>query len=501
MPLITINWDYSRRLFIAALSGTLLLMASGLFLGNIGIDDELNALSTAFDSTGRGMWAHQLITILLPGQLGVSFAPMALGCAIYALSITILIYLWGPIKPSIGYISAAIIGSFPYFASMMTFDVAQVAYPLGFLLITASMIPIFQYRNPVLLALSALLFAIGFACYQGVATTVATGWASIAGMRYLQAVDRSSYLRNVLPGILLRTGITTIIGGLIYLLSVKASQAIIPHTAWSGGYEVQASFGLFDPQRWQQLADNGMAMLTGRTGDAPLSASVLLLIGIAALFLRLILAASPELPIRLVVAPVFLITVLVLPFWLLFVQSMPLTPRSSVGLGVLYGYVFAGLATNANRRVVASLTGLAALIMVGFIFTGNQMYFSQYLANQAEQVTISRVAARLDSVAEKNQLTVPLEVTFIGRYAPAGRKYAKYDTIGASPMDWDNGNIYRQAALFELYGVDGILISRDEALRQEIANHIKSQKIPAWPDPDSVFVYKKSTLVVNFGGI
>lgn len=493
------NWSQLRGLFLSALAGSGLLMASGLFIGTLGIDDELNALTPVFDGTGRGLWAQQLITDMLPGQLGISFAPMALGCAIYAFSIAIVISLWGPLRPRVGYISAALIGSFPYFASMMTFDVVQVAYPLGFLLISACLIPLFTAPRVGPMALSIIAFSLAFACYQGVATSFATAWASIVGMRYLTASDRNQYLKRELGPIILRTLITAVLGSLVYLLSVKLSQAIIPHTSWSGGYEVQTSFALTDPQRLQQISENAVALFSGRSGDAPGLASVLLMAGIAGVFVRLCMAAGASWRSRLLVASAFLASVLVLPFWLLLVQAMPLNPRSAVGIGILYGYVFAALTTHANRRLVAILTGVAALIIGSFVFTGNEMYFSQFLANQAEQITISRVTARLDAVAIENQLKSPFEVTFIGRYAPASRKFARFDTLGSSPLDWDGGNIYRQAALFDLYGVDGIVINRDESLRQEIAKRIQAEQIPAWPDPGSVFVHRNTTVVVHFG--
>jgi hypothetical protein len=490
---------YSRNLFASALAGSLLLMASGLFLGTIGIDDEFNALTTVFDATGRGLWAQHIITFLLPGQLGISFAPMVLGCALYALSIAILIRLWGPIRARNGYISAAIIGSFPYFASMMTFDVAQVAYPLGFVLISASLIPIFNSRSKRSLAISILAFALAFACYQGVATTVATAWASVAGMRFFTSDNRNAFIEKALPVITARTAITVIAGALAYLVSVKASQAIIPHTPWGDTYGVQTSFALTDPTRLKLILDNAISLMTGKSGEFPITASALLLTGIATVATRLVWTPDVRWWYRVALAPAFLISVLVLPFWLLFVQSMPLTPRSTVGLGILFGYVFAALTINSHRRVTAFLTGISALIIINFAFTGNAMFYTQFLANQAEQVTVSRVASRLDAVAKENRLQSPFEVTFIGRYAPAGRQFAKYDTIGSSPLDWDQGNIHRQAALFSLYGVDGITINRNETLRQEIYEYIQTKQVPSWPDPNSVFYYKNSIVVVNFG--
>lgn len=491
---------YFRNLFFAALAASLLLMASGLFIGAIGIDDEYNALRTAFDGTGRGLWAQHLITILLPGQLGITFAPAALGCGFYAFSIAIIVYLWGPIREKIGYISAALVGSFPYFASMMTFDVAQVAYPIGFVLIAACLIPVFNSRRIVSIGLSILAFAIAFACYQGVAATFAAAWSSIVGMRYLMAKEKSAWLADALRVIIPRTVATAGLGSLFYLLTVKVSQAVIPHVEWEENYQVKTSFSLADPSRLLEIYDNAKGLLMGKSGDLPFVAAIMLMLGVAAT--GLVIACSKDLwwPSRMLVTLLFLLSVFILPFWLLFAQSMSLAPRSAVGLGILYGYIFAALATRASRGVSAFLVGCAGIILIQFIFAGNQMYYTQFLASQADQMTLARVASRIDSVARDGKLRIPINATFIGRYVPAGSQFAKYDTIGSSSLDWDSGSINRQTSLFKLYGIDGLSIQRDPGLREEVAGYVRSEQIPGWPDPGSVFLYKDYLVVVNFGG-
>jgi hypothetical protein len=493
------EWGYRRNVFCAALAASLLLMASGLFIGALGIDDEFNALNPDFDGTGRGLWAQHLITMLLPGQLGITFAPALLGCILYAISIAIVIDLWGDIRKEVAYVSAALMGGFPYFASMMTFDAVQVAYPVGFILIAASLIPIFQSRRPVALGPAIVAFAVAFACYQGVAASFAAGWASIVGMRYLQADDRQRYVVSVIRGVVPKTLAVGVLGSLFYLLTVKISQLIIPHAEWSENYQVKASFSLAEPGRLAAIFENSRSLLLGLSGDLPTLAPIVLLVGIGAVGLGLLLDRRLALPLRPVVLAVFLACVFVLPFWILFAQSMPLAPRSAVGLGILYGYVFALLAARARRRSLMVLMGLAAIVLVQFIFVGNQMYYSQFLATQADQVTVTRIATRIDAVAAQHQLKTPVPVTFVGRYAPAGRQFAKYDTIGSSSLDWDNGSIDRQASLLSVFGVDGIAINRDPSLREEVGFYVMTENIPAWPAPGSVFLYKDFLVVVNLG--
>lgn len=496
----SLEWYQRLKIFGAALVGSLLLMASGFFIGTLGIDDEINALTTVFDGTGRGLWAHHLITILLPGRLGVTFAPMFLGCILYAISITIVIDLWGPVRKEASYVSAALIGGFPYFASMMTFDVVQVAYPAGFVLISASLIPIFNGRRLITLGLSVVAFAVSFACYQGVAISFATAWASIIGMRYLLSDHRQNFLVHVMRSIIPKTLSVGLLGSLFYLLTVKISQFIIPHSEWGDNYKVKTSFLLSEPGRLTAIVDNASRLLLGASGDLPAIAVFFLFLGIAVSAIWLLCDRSLDLPLRVCVTLAFLSSILILPFWILFIQSMLLSPRSSVGLGILYGYIYAFLVEIVRRSSKKRLlTGLAVVILTTFIFTGNEMYYAQMLASQADQVTVTRIAARIDSVAGQHQLKAPIPVTFIGRYAPAGRIFARYDTLGASPLDWDDGNVHRQAALFRMFGVDGIEIDTHSSLREEVGNYVIVNNVPFWPAPGSVFLYKDYLVVVNLG--
>lgn len=492
---------YCRDIFLSALLSALFLMASGLFLGAIGIDDEFNALSSVFDGTGRGLWAQHLLTILLPGQSGITFVPVFIGCALYAASITVVIGLWGGIRKDIACLSAALMGCFPYFASMMTFDVAQVAYPLGFLLISASLIPVFNDLKWPFVGFSIVSFALSFAFYQGVATTFGAAWASVIGMRYFLSKDKRQFFSSALSTFIPRSLMVLVFGSLIYMLTVKVSQLLIPHVQWGGSYGVSANLLFLDSYRLETALFNVRGLLLGATGDLPAFSAHLYLIGVIFAGLLILREKSLRWPVKLSVALFFLASLFILPFWILLVQSMPLAPRSTVGLGILYGYVFAVLAVRASRHFRFLLIGLATIVVTQFIFLGNEMYYSQFLASQADQVVVTRIAARIDSFAKDNDLSYPVRVTIVGRYAPAARQYAKYDTIGSSPLDWDSGNIHRQASLFSLYGVDGIVIDRDPKIRSEIIDYIESSKLPSWPDPNSVFLYKGSLVVVSLGGL
>jgi hypothetical protein len=170
-----------------------------------------------------------------------------------------------------------------------------------------------------------------------------------------------------------------------------------------------------------------------------------------------------------------------------------------VGLGILYGFVYAAWAANTGGLLKNVAHGIALVWCFQFIFLGNEMYYSQHLVNNAEMATVNRVVARIDSVAAKNGMPYPLQVKFLGRYSPSGKIFPKFNTLGHSPLDWDAGNIYRQATVFRNLGIDGIQINTDSQLRDAIKLHVSANETPIWPHPDSVFIYSGNLIIVNFG--
>jgi hypothetical protein len=480
-----------------------MLMASGFFLGTISIDDEINFTSSYFDGIGRGSWGLQLVTYFLPGQLGISFAPIFFGCALYALSTTVVISLWNLRDRKIANISAAIIGCFPYFASMMSFDVVQVAYPIGFVLITFSLLCVFEEAITCLETAScALCFALAFSLYQGVAASFVTVFITATGIRLILNPSKNEEFRLFWFRYFPRSAIVAIFGVLLYLGSNKIAQQFFPHHSWGVSYKVIMTFDFFERSRLKASVKNNSGLLLGASGDLPqLSALIFFL---AIILLAIGIFAIRDLPIwkKVVVFVIFCASVFVLPFWLVFVQSNLLAPRSMVGLGVLYGFVYAAWATVASPGLWRFLPHVIAFVwLLQFIFLGNEMYYIQYLVNTAEQATVHRIAGRLDTLAAKSSLPYPLPFTIVGRYAPSGQRFKKFSTLGHSPLDWDSGNIYRQAAVFQNFGIDGIKIETDSKLRKEIERYVQLKDIPPWPHPASVFTYSNKIAVVNFGGV
>ena len=249
--------QFYLNVFFVGFISSLLLMASGLFLGTISIDDELNLTARYFGGIGRGLWGLELITYLLPGQLGISFAPIFIGCAFYALSSTILVWIWGLRDQTIAAVCSAIIGCFPYFASMMTFDVVQIAYPIGFVFIVSSLLPVFRdSTNYLYLFLGALGFAFAFACYQGVSTSFVTAFASAAGMRFLLHPDKTDGFRNFWLKHAPRGLAVALLGGVLYLASDKLAQRLFPHHAWGDAYKVKFVFDFWEKSRFDAIVNS-----------------------------------------------------------------------------------------------------------------------------------------------------------------------------------------------------------------------------------------------------
>jgi hypothetical protein len=491
-----------KNIFYVSFASSLLLMGSGLFLGTISIDDELHLTSSYFGGIGRGMWLSELVTHLLPGQLGISFAPMLLGCALYAVSTTILISLWGLPDRTIGNICAAIIGCFPYFASMMTFDVVQIAYPIGFILIISSIVPVFRESASFFqLAVGALCFALAFSCYQGVAASFTIAFSATAGIRFLLGQSKDAEFARFWRRYFPRGLCVALLGGIIYLGIDKLVLRLFPHQEWGDDYKVKLALNFLENNRFDSIVNNIASLLLGKSGDLPQVSSILFLLASFAIALGILLLRDFAFWKKVVTLLAFAASVFILPFWLIFVQSNLLAPRSMVGLGILYGCVYSILATISIGRWKMLINTIAGIWCFQFIFLGNEMYYSQHLVNTAEQATIHRIVARIDALASRNRLPYPLPVTMVGRYAPGGQTFTKFSTLGHSPMNWDAGNIHRQALVFRNMGIDGIKINASPELRSELEKFVQAQGIPKWPHPDSVFIFQNKVVAVNFGGL
>jgi hypothetical protein len=489
-----------KWIFIICFTSSILLMGSALFLGTLGIDDELLALQPFYKGTPRGLWATELVTYLLPGQNGISFIPIFLGCMLYSVAISLLIFLWNLKERNLALLSAAIMGSFPYFASMMTFDVVQIAYPLGFIFIILSVFPVFKSPfNLWSFFLGTLSFVVAFALYQGVAPMVMTTFISAAGVRFIIAADKNKEFNIFWSRYFPRFSLLLVIGSIFYLISVKISKLLTSYQEIESTYSVTMKLQFLDPSFYRAFEDNVWLILRS-SNDLPQLSSTIFLIAIIPISIAIFKIPHFAILKKVIVFALLLFSVFVLPFWLNFIQENQLTPRSSVGIAFLYGLFFIAITYNASKYFKSISYFIGFIWFIQFIFLGNEMYYAQHLMSKSEQITINRILARIDALASEKQLTYPTPVMFLGGYVPGGNKFARFNTLGSSAFSWGQENQSRQDYLFNVYGVDGLNFVYNQKLKNEISQYIVSEKVPKWPAPPSTFIYQDKIVVVNFGG-
>ena len=488
-------------IFVICFASSLLLMGSGLFLGTLGIDDEILVLEPFYHGIHRGLWATELVTYLLPGQNGISFIPMFLGCMLYSLAITLLIFLWELKERNLALFSAAIMGSFPYFASMMTFDVVQIAYPLGFIFIVLSVFPVFKSPfNLRIFFLGTIFFALAFALYQGVAPMVMTVFISTVGVRFIIDHNKNKAYNLFWLRYFPRFILLLVVGSILYLISVKISKYVTSYQEIESRYSVSVKLQFLDPSFYRALADN-IWLIFRDANDLPRLSSTIFLICILPISISIFKISNLGILKKAIVFVLLLIGVFVLPFWLNFVQENQMTPRSSVGIAFLYGMFFVALTYNTSKFIKLAGNFIGFIWFFQFIFLGNEMYYAQHLMSKSEQITINRILARIDVLAMEKQLPYPTPVLFLGRYVPGGNKFARFNTLGSSVFSWDPANHRRQDYLFNVYGVEGLKFDYDEKLKSEISKYIVDNKVPEWPNSSSAFIYQDKIVVINFGGI
>lgn len=488
-----------QSVWLYAGAGAMLLLASGMFLGTIGIDDEIHFADTSFDGIGRGLWGSQFITYLLPGQLGISFAPMFVGILLYATSTTILIRFWGLKDQIIANCAALIIGSFPYFASMMTFDVAQVAYPLGFLCIILSLYPVFEKPTIVHYFVGIFLFAFAFSLYQGVASTLVTAFISTAGMRLALAEDKEKMMNLILAKFIPRFLFLGVSGSVSYLALTKLFQAIFTHRDWGTSHDVSLSLSFLDPQQFRYIIESILGLITGWNYDLPGLSVALFFILIIVLSAVIFLLTEFALWKKIFLCIVLWLSTCLAPFWILFVQSAGLSPRSTVGLGLIYAFLFASLATVSKNLTRKLLIGIASIWCFQFIFLGNEMYYTQHFTYLADRDTANRIVNRVDSLSGIEQLPYPVPVTLTGAYDHPENGLKSFSVLGASIFGWDRGNIARQILLFKHINIDGLQLLSEVEIRSVLNEYVDKNGIPSWPQAGSVFLYDGKIVVVNLG--
>jgi hypothetical protein len=350
----------------------------------------------------------------------------------------------------------------------------------------------------MLLAMVSL--AAAFACYQGVVTTFTVAMTTTIGMRLALAADPRREWSRVVGDYAPRLALLGVSGVALYLAMTKLTQLVIPHVEWSSGYKVALALPFADGERLYDIARTIFYRLGGKwAADLPFLSVLLFVLVCAAVAVAILRMRPYAWWQRFVLIALFGLSIGVFPFGILFVSDAPVASRAVVGLGLLYGFVFAVLAVKAGPRLRRILYGVAGLWVFQFIFLGNEMYYAQHLLQKAEHTTIARVLSRIDMVAASSPVEHHVPVVMVGQYFPANKRHLRFETLGQSAFYWDDGVPERQLKLIELYGGDGLEMISSLEVTEEAAHYIDSNAIPAWPQAGSVFLFRDKFVVINWG--
>jgi cell division protein FtsW (lipid II flippase) len=181
------------------------------------------------------------------------------------------------------------------------------------------------------------------------------------------------------------------------------------------------------------------------------------------------------------------------PFLVLFIHAGQLSPRSSLGVAVVWFALFAAMlvASSAGIRR-AGMACLAASVLF-FLFQDNRMFFSQHLVTQADTIMMARIAERIDQLAVRSDSTAP-EVVFIGQYShPRYEGMPRFvgDVLGYSQFEWDLSDEarWRIRGLARAIGVDHYVWRSASELGGTFQDPDLLQGRQAWPHSSSVFAH------------
>jgi hypothetical protein len=181
------------------------------------------------------------------------------------------------------------------------------------------------------------------------------------------------------------------------------------------------------------------------------------------------------------------------PFLVMLLHAGGLAPRSAMGVGVLWLAAWA-LAQEFSGGKIARYfaTGSAVAVLVIFLFQNNRMFYSEYLVEQADMLTISRMAERIALLDAQNGPQNITGIVVLGSYSypkmPATVRYCG-SVLGYSMFEWDTETPHFAAAtLAKIHGIDQY-VSYGAA---ELPAHTDVKALVAnrqsWPHADAVFL-------------
>lgn len=502
---LPVRYRQDAQLLLCIVGFSCLAFGFELTSPTLGIDDFSHILQPFNWNSfwiSRGMWGSLVLQSITPGGWITPFIALFIGIVLQSLTALMLCWLFhlGELGYGRRFLVCALYAVFPYFAAQMAFSYMQIAYPLAAFLCIAAL---FLARRGALLPglLGAVLIAAGISLYQGCIGVLVT--AAVLALFFdahhaIKKGDVRNHAREILFRFF-RTGCVILAGAAIYYFAHKIILSVTGLDAGEGIYSVQFDIAFWT--RWEFMEEEIELLLLGAGGLVPQFAQLLfLLVAVGAVF-RVLL----NVPIRwwVIALPLLLLVVAVValaPFVVMFIYEGALSPRSATAVSLLWVAVWAYAFVNYEAASIQRALLVAAfLVLLNFVFQNNRMFYGQHLVEQAEMLTVGRIAERISMLKSQDSDQPIKGILVAGGYShraiPAVVRYCK-SAPGYSQLEWPTDTPhYSLAALSKVRGIEQYHSYPFSVLGEGVTSAQVVRGRRPWPHSDSVFLHKNYAVV------
>ncbi len=440
------------------------------------------------------MWGGLLLQYLLPGGWITPFIELIIGIFIQCLSAIAAGWLFRLSALNYGqrFVSYALFTTFPYFAAQMAFSYLQIGYSMASFLCIAALVMATAdsaWRS----ALASILIAFAISIYQGCISVLVTAAMlyPVFSWLHLQTVTGSEHTAKKHAAIFARMIFIMLAGAAIYYLAHKS---ILAYTGLSGGEGYYAvTFDITFWKRWNSILYTIRYLLFGSDGLIPHITQLIFFLIVGYIVIQLSLFRINRkfflyLPLVLCV----LVFLLASPFLVLFLHEGDLAPRSAMGVGLLWLAFWAFGQEIARGLPARLLSSTALLVVVVFLFQNNRMLYSEHLVEQADALTITRIAERIAMLDAQNGAQNISGIVVLGNYShPVYPSVVRYcgSVLGYSMFEWDSETPQNQLrVLARARGIDQYALYGASALMEGIDSKTLVANRQPWPHADAVFL-------------
>ena len=492
--------QFSPIFFVPAAFGVLAFFFE-ITNSTIGIDDYVYATETLSEVApfliGRGSWGLLLLHAILPGPMIVPVVPMLLSIGLEALTILVLFLLWKiSHQYTLSLIGAAILFvTFPYYGAEMSFSYYQVGYSLSHFLMALVLILALSGEGWRRVLAATLCFTISLSMYQGGFSILGAGFTmTLAIYIFLHGWDSpdSRALFSRIPRFLM----ICLFGGGLYMLIQKIVEPATGFTTL-GNYHVGLDLAFWNNLAWK--LERIASLWLGMGNVIPSLPVILFCIAFIFAIIAAFLMHKKSFLYRIATA-ILLMLSLISPFGIMFLHTGGLSPRASLGIGIVWAGVLLILLGSEKKtlQIVGRTYGIVSIVV--FIFHINSMFYCQHLTQKADRDMMNRIVQRVYSLPGIDILKQPIPVAFVGNYQhPATPLMHPYPgtVLGFSQFFWAKGNPHRMIKLAQYMGITEISLQRGVLGRgnftEQNMRSIKGRR--PWPAPDSIFIDDKHVVV------